>query len=325
MHVSAQPGRAHKHGQLAAYDVLYPCGRGQGWKGRPGSGPPPVRPPGGDPRLEYKIRLGPAPHPYLFPFGRGGGRVVTRGWSSNGWVEGTHRVRCGEMGLAFHGHIHTSGRSSQSGCCISALAKESRWAGLNANILGFNSAESSTIEQEDMERRKSHRQHAPAAHHLASLSYPATVTCPTTTPFLTGELDLPAGGGKQRDLAGTACPTGSHVGTLMAWTWEWVERLMGGDLRCLRPHARIIYLACRAHACVWDKSKPPVKKFSIDRVFLVHCHPPCSMPFWRLRLRWGSDRGARTWGQRWKGGTAVGALKQRGGPELHDVLLSPPG
>lgn len=169
------------------------------------------------------------------------------------------------------------------------------------------------------------RQHAPAAHHLASLSYPATVTCPTTTPFLTGELDLPAGGGKQRDLAGTACPTGSHVGTLMAWTWEWVERLMGGDLRCLRPHARIIYLACRAHACVWDKSKPPVKKFSIDRVFLVHCHPPCSMPFWRLRLRWGSDRGARTWGQRWKGGTAVGALKQRGGPKLHDVLLSPPG
>lgn len=87
MHVSAQPGRAYKHGQLAAYNVLYLCGRGQGWKGRPGSGLPPVRPPGGDPRLEYKIRLGPAPHPYLFPFGRGGGRVVTRGWSSNGWVE----------------------------------------------------------------------------------------------------------------------------------------------------------------------------------------------------------------------------------------------
>lgn len=35
MHVSAQPGRAHKHGHLAAYDVLYPCGRGQGWKGSP--------------------------------------------------------------------------------------------------------------------------------------------------------------------------------------------------------------------------------------------------------------------------------------------------
>lgn len=229
-----------------------------------------------------------------------GGWLHGAGAPMGGW-RGTHRVRCGEMGLAFHGHIHTSGRSSQSGCCISALAKESRWAGLNAISSVSTLPRAAPSSRKTWNGGNLTRQHAPAAHHLASLSYPATVTCPTTTPFLTGELDLPAGGGKQRDLAGTACPTGSHVGTLMAWTWEWVERLMGGDLRCLRPHARIIYLACRAHACVWDKSKPPVKKFSIDRVFLVHCHPPCSMPFWRLRLRWGSDRGARTWGQRWKG------------------------
>ena len=67
MHVSAQPRRAHKHGHFAAYEVCIHAGEAKGGKGARGQVQIGVSSPGGDPRLEYKIRLGPAPHPYLLP------------------------------------------------------------------------------------------------------------------------------------------------------------------------------------------------------------------------------------------------------------------
>lgn len=142
---------------------------------RPGMEREPPPSPGGDPRLEYKIRLGPAPHPYLFPLreGRwaGGHTGLDIQWMGRGERIGerchflfmiTYIPRClsarlRAVAVLLPSQKKAGGQDSQRKCLRGQLYRD---------IPQFSDGQH---HRENEGSSQLTRPHAPAAHHLAQL------------------------------------------------------------------------------------------------------------------------------------------------------------